>query len=254
MREFAEARGLALQHVPADAHRRDATAQPVLLTAERADELTSCDHLLVYLTARTWTSGAVSERFAEEVERAMEAGVHLLLVHEMPGVGGQEVHYACKFESFFATTPRRLLSAGIYHEIAVAFKGGAWREASMVQLLRAVVAVGGIAATNEASMGARERPPSRPWVQLHLLRALNSVRRRRAAQASPYDIIQPSSSSSSLSPSSLEIAIDVEQSTARQPSVAFSSDKQISVGVERSGRFALREMVSFTHRHSSSSL
>ena len=37
---------------------------------------------LVYLTARTWTSGVASATFASQVARAMRGGVRLLLAHE----------------------------------------------------------------------------------------------------------------------------------------------------------------------------
>ena len=67
--------------------------------------------------------------------RAMDVGVHVLLVHEMPGSGGQEARFGCEFGCFFShpdgATPNELLTRGIYSEIAVPLKGGAWREASM---------------------------------------------------------------------------------------------------------------------------
>ena len=68
--------------------------------------------------------------------------VQLLLVHEMPGVGGQEARHGCEFGTFFScaegATPEYLLKRGIYSEIAVPLKGGPWREASMALLGDAV--------------------------------------------------------------------------------------------------------------------
>ena len=54
-----------------------------ILTSSVPEELTACNHFLVYLHAKTWTSGAQSKAFAREVERAMSAGISLLLAHEM---------------------------------------------------------------------------------------------------------------------------------------------------------------------------
>jgi len=109
------------------------------------DELPYCEHCLVYLTNDTWTGGARSVRFAVEVEKAMELGLHLLLAHEMLGIGGQEARHACEFANFFANedgaTPPRLLHGGIYKQIAVPLKGGAWRPVSMVMMAQAICRV-----------------------------------------------------------------------------------------------------------------
>jgi hypothetical protein len=60
----------------------------------------------------------------------------------VPGTGGQEKRSGCEFGSFFScvdgTTPGELLWHGIYSEIAVALKGGPWREASMAMLAMAL--------------------------------------------------------------------------------------------------------------------
>ena len=51
----------------------------------------------------------------------MDLNVHVLLVHEMPGVGGQEARFSCDFSAFFAcpdgATPGELLNRGIYSEV-----------------------------------------------------------------------------------------------------------------------------------------
>jgi len=123
--------------------RRHKDNQPsVLTTTMEFGDLKCCDFMLVYLTAHTWTSGSVSAAFGEELMAALDAGVQLLLVHEMTGNGGQGERGGVPFESFFACengqTPQELLRAGIYKQIAVPLKGGAWREASMVMLSRTV--------------------------------------------------------------------------------------------------------------------
>ena len=51
---------------------------------------------------------------------------------------GQEGRSGCDFGTFFSTTPQELLLCGIYNKIAVALKGGAWREASMILLAQAL--------------------------------------------------------------------------------------------------------------------
>ena len=59
----------------------------------------------------------------------------------MPGAGGQERRLGCEFGAFFAcadgATPNDLIGRGIYSEIAVALKGGPWREVSMAMLAMA---------------------------------------------------------------------------------------------------------------------
>lgn len=86
----------------------------------------NCLDVLLYLTGQTWTRGEESTALAEEIRKAMDLGVHVLLVHEMPGVGGQEARFGCEFGSFFGhpdgATPGDLLKRGIYSEVAVALK------------------------------------------------------------------------------------------------------------------------------------
>jgi hypothetical protein len=105
---------------------------------EDVNELPVCECMLVYLTGHTWTSGSRSTQLQQEVQYAMRLGVRLQLAHEMVGFGGQEARSGCEFQSFFSTTPQELLRGGIYNMIAVALKGGAWREVSMVLLAKAL--------------------------------------------------------------------------------------------------------------------
>ena len=105
------------------------------------EQLGECDFMLVYLTSQTWTRADESSMLGVEVGGAMDAGVSLLLAHEMIGVGGQEARYGCEFAKFFScddgATPVELLQRGIYAKIAVALKGGEWRKTSMVMLAKA---------------------------------------------------------------------------------------------------------------------
>ena len=147
----------------------------VLYATSDTNRLTECDHLLLYLTSQTWTRGEASVALAAEVHRAMDLKVHVLLAHEskrsphpaqpwcrwqpsyharrgmsyacelrlsaVPGAGGQEARFGCEFGSFFScvygATPDELLQRNIYSEIAIALKGGPWREASMAVLAMA---------------------------------------------------------------------------------------------------------------------
>jgi len=142
--ELSEQRGIPMQldslvqpRTRTRSRRRRAHAETLCVTTN-VDRLAECDHLLLYLTSLTWTRGEASEALAGEVMRAMDLGVHVLLTHEMPGVGGQDKRFGCDFGSFFAcvdgATPELLLKRGIYSEIAVSLKGGPWREASMALL------------------------------------------------------------------------------------------------------------------------
>lgn len=108
-----------------------------------ATKLQQCDHMMLFLTGQTYTRGDdASDALAKELTRAMDLNVHVLLVHEMPGVGGQEARHGCEFGTFFAhpkgATPSELLKRGIYSEIAVPLKGGPWRETSMVLFAMAI--------------------------------------------------------------------------------------------------------------------
>ena len=109
---------------------------------ERIDDLPTSERMVLYLTSLTWTSGPKSDAFAQEIQRAMDAKVPLLLCHEMPGVGGQAERYGCPFDIFFehedGATPPQLLKAKIYSAIATPLKGGAWRSVSMVLVAQAL--------------------------------------------------------------------------------------------------------------------
>ena len=105
----------------------------MVFASSSIDELPHCDHMLLYLNGETWTRGEEeSTMLAEELALAREHGVHVLLAHEMPGVGGQAARLGCEFSTFFShadgATPEFLLHRGIYSEIAVALAKMQWYE------------------------------------------------------------------------------------------------------------------------------
>ena len=98
-------------------------------------KLAECDHMLVLLDERTWTSGETTAWLVEHIHEAMRAGVHLNCVHEFPSVVGPPRH-ECEFGLMFGDdwTPRHLTGGkmNIYKEIALALKGIEWRQPGMV--------------------------------------------------------------------------------------------------------------------------
>jgi len=137
MKEVAHELGLLLREGETSQDLPSAPPAGVLCVTSDKGDLPLCDHMLLYLTSQTWTTGE-SPQLASEVEEARTLGVHVLLTHEMRGVGGQDQRDGCDFGVFFAcaqgSTPEELLKGGVYSEIAVPLKGGSWRKASMALL------------------------------------------------------------------------------------------------------------------------
>ena len=132
----------------------------ITITADLA-ALDACEHMLLYLTSATWTRGEESAAFAHEVCEALRKGVHLLVCHEFPSMlGDGEGRHACAFNDFWREgwTPRWLLKgdANVYKQIAIALKGGAWREAGLAKLAQALAKGGG---DREAWRASPEEPP-----------------------------------------------------------------------------------------------
>jgi len=68
--------------------------QPELKWTDELALCSRCDHMLVLLDARTWTSEEKTPKLVEEIESAMAEGIQLLCVHECPSVVGPSRH-AC---------------------------------------------------------------------------------------------------------------------------------------------------------------
>jgi hypothetical protein len=60
-------------------------------------QLTACDHMLVLLDERTWTSFEDTAQLVEHIHSAMRAAVHIICVHEFPSVVGPPRH-ECGFD------------------------------------------------------------------------------------------------------------------------------------------------------------
>jgi len=148
----------------------------VLKVAVDRTMLQNCDHMLVYLNDLTWTRGSNgSVQLAADILQAMDENVHLLIAHEMIGVG-QDKRSPCEFDSFFAcsrgSTPQELLQRGIYDAIATPLKGREWRQASMVMLVNAIA----LHNVNEEGVLVELSPNAeRSWVQR--LRSMQSSAR-----------------------------------------------------------------------------
>ena len=118
------------------------TSDCLLVTADptKAD---SCERFLVFLTRNTWKSGEMSLALAEEIARAMDRKACLLLCHEMLGEEEEErcaVDFGALLVPKPGGTPVELVRRGIYKQIAIPLKGGAWRQASMVMTAQALAA------------------------------------------------------------------------------------------------------------------
>ena len=119
----------------------DALQAAIQWTSIKSD-MQACSTMLVVLDSRTWTSGATSQAFANELRQAMAAGLQLTLVHEMPGLTDSSERHAMEFSAFYehasGTTPRDLIRNGLYHSIAVPLKGGSYRRTGLVMIVHAL--------------------------------------------------------------------------------------------------------------------
>jgi len=110
-------------------------ASATLTYTTDVSNLASCDHMLVLLDDRTFTSGEDTAQFVEHIHDAMRTGVHLNCIHEFPSVVGPPRH-ECEFGLFFNDdwTPAHLTGGptNLYKEIAFALKGVEWRQPGLV--------------------------------------------------------------------------------------------------------------------------
>jgi len=108
---------------------------PGLLQVADVESLSSCDHMIVYLNAVTWTFAP--ELLATEIRQAKRIGLHLQLCHEFvsaldPGSARQ----ALEFKQVMDTTPAdlRRWPTNLYSQIAIALKGGELRGPGLANL------------------------------------------------------------------------------------------------------------------------
>jgi len=142
-------------------------------------KLASCDHMLVLLDERTWTSGDDTAKFVEHIHAAMRAGVHLNCIHEFPAVVGPPRH-ECEFALMFNDdwTPGHLTGGktNLYKEIALALKGVEWRKPGLVAFASKLAASAAphtpIEFTVPSSYEPKEGP--NPWTALPAAQALPS--------------------------------------------------------------------------------
>ena len=224
MEELAAQQGLVVDLRP---HGRvDSGKGSAYHVTERIEDLALCDYMLIYLHGRTWTSGDASRTFAAQVQQAMDLSVSLLLVHEMPGMGGQEARHACEFGDFFRDppdgTPSELLRRGIYSSIATPMKGGEWRATSLVMLAQKFSAsvVTPQEASARASSSSRLRVPS-------VRRARGNSRARASMEGlgrfafwRREDLRKTSTSKTSTSLSTVTVETSSEPQEAEAPSSA----------------------------------
>jgi hypothetical protein len=64
----------------------------------------ACDHMLLLLDERTWTSGKDTARLVAQIHRAMRIGIHIFCAHEFPSVVGPSRH-ECEFDKMVRPAP-----------------------------------------------------------------------------------------------------------------------------------------------------
>jgi len=142
-------------------------ASALLTFTSDVTKIAACDHMLVLLDTRTWTSGEATAKFVEHIHSALRTGVHLNCVHEYPAVVGPPRH-ECEFAKLFDDdwTPAHLTGGktNLYKEIALALKGVEWRQPGLVALASKLVASVAkhkpvIFAVPDTSARAEESPP-----------------------------------------------------------------------------------------------
>eukprot|EP00966_Prymnesium_polylepis_P147425 3405342-Prymnesium_polylepis.1 len=74
---------------------------------ESWSDLSTCDHMLIYLNSQTWTHDP--ELFAVEIREAMQEGLHLQPCHEFPSVlDPDSARNALEFKQVMDATPADL--------------------------------------------------------------------------------------------------------------------------------------------------
>ena len=100
--EFNEgARGVTEECMASSVYRTTGKKLSAKLTyTTNIEELESCDHMLLLLDSRTWTSGYLTAKLVEHIHVAMRLGVHIVCCHEFLSVVGPTRH-ACDFGLMF---------------------------------------------------------------------------------------------------------------------------------------------------------
>jgi len=134
-------------------------------------ELTACNHMLVLLDERTWTSGTDTAHLVEHIHSAMRAGVHIVCAHESPSVVGAPRH-ECEFDEMFSSewTPIHLTRrpTNLYSEAEISLKGEEWRQPSLVAFAAklAANACGCQPINFEVPMSYKPKTGTNPWRRL----------------------------------------------------------------------------------------
>ena len=170
------------------------------------DDLHRCDHMLLYLNSKTWSSGNVSTTFVAEVMKALGDGVSLVLAHEPPTLDDEIQHkkHGCEFSTFFKTTPRGLLNLNVYGKVAVPLRQMSSHRPTALALLVEAIAQPPVRIRPKEDALKRESH----WQQLHdLPRWLLSTRYHSTRQMA----------SSSIRPSEDETADDTRPTSKDEP-------------------------------------
>jgi len=132
------------------------------------NQVASCDHMLVLLDERTYTSGEDTAKFIDHVHAAMRSGVHLNCIHEFPSVVGPPRH-ECEFALMFGDdwTPAHLTGGktNLYKEIAFALKGAEWRQPGLVAVASKLASSASVHTPIDFTVPATYEPKTgpNPW-------------------------------------------------------------------------------------------
>jgi hypothetical protein len=143
-----------------------------LMFTSEAAELHECDHMLLLLDTRTWTSGAVTTELVAHIHLAMKTGVHIVCVHESLSVVGA-ARFECdfgrmvsrRFNSEYSAALLHILTSvcecrcqfddgwtpahlerrplNLYQDIAISLKGAEWRTPGLVAFASKLVSSAG---------------------------------------------------------------------------------------------------------------
>jgi len=143
-------------------------ASAPLTVTTNAALLDECDHMLILLDARTWTSGTDTARLTVQIHKAMRLGVHIVCVHEQPAVVGPP-RFACDFELMFNEdwTPAHLTNGAtcLYKDLDISLKPEEWRQPGLVALAAKLATSAGEHKPIKVRVPTSYEPPTgaNPW-------------------------------------------------------------------------------------------